>query len=146
MHKGIEFGMLQAIAEGVDLLEHYHDALPVADVLRCYRHGSVIRSWLVDLMEQANRNQGGLAGIPAYVEDTGEVNWLVGDALRMDVATPVITQSVIQLLASRDIRGIAPRAIAAMRHGFGGHPFGRDDAVKHERDHGRVGDLFALAE
>jgi 6-phosphogluconate dehydrogenase len=136
--------MLQAIAEGVDLLEHYHDELPVADVLRCYRYGSVIRSWLVDLMEQAYREQGGLAEIPPYVEDTGEVNWLVGDALRMDVPTPVITQSVVQLLASRDKRAIAPRAIAAMRHGFGGHPFGENEAVKHERDHGRVGDLFAL--
>jgi len=119
--------------------------LPVADLLRCYRYGSVIRSWLVDLMEQAYREQGGLAEIPPYVEDTGEVNWLVGDALRMDVPTPVITQSVVQLLASRDKRGIAPRAIAAMRHGFGGHPFGANEAVKYERDHGRVGDLFALA-
>ena len=64
----------------------------------------------------------------------------------MDVATPVITQSVIQLLASRDIQGIAPRAVAAMRHGFGGHPLGADDAVKNERVHGRVGELFALAQ
>lgn len=144
VHNGIEFGMLQAIAEGVDLLEHYHDAIPVADVLRCYRHGSVIRSWLMDLMEQAYREQGGLTKIPPYVEDTGEVNWLVGDALNMDVSTPVITQSVMQLLASRDTRRVAPRAIAAMRHGFGGHPFGADEAVKREREHGRVGDLSTL--
>lgn len=146
VHNGIEFGMLQAIAEGVDLLEHYHDDLPVADVLRCYRYGSVIRSWLVDLMEQAYRQQGGLAEIPPYVEDTGEVNWLVADALNMDVPTPVITQSVVQLLASRDKRAVAPRAVAAMRHGFGGHPFGADESVKRERARGRVGELFALVE
>jgi 6-phosphogluconate dehydrogenase len=143
VHNGIEFGMLQAIAEGVDLMEHYHEKLPVADVLRCYRFGSVIRSWLVDLMEQAYRQQGGLAEIPAYVEDTGEVNWLVGDALRMEVPTPVITHSVIQLLASRDKREIAPRAVAAMRHGFGGHPFGANDLVRMERERGRVGEVFA---
>jgi 6-phosphogluconate dehydrogenase len=146
VHNGIEFGMLQAIAEGVDLLEHYHEELPVADVLRCYRFGSVIRSWLVDLMEQAYRTQGGLADIPPYVEDTGEVNCLVGDALRMDVPTPVITQSVMQLLASRNARGVAPRAVAAMRHGFGGHPFGTDELVRKERQRGRVGDLFAPAQ
>jgi 6-phosphogluconate dehydrogenase len=102
----------------------------------------VIRSWLIDLMEQAYRNQGGLGDIPSYVEDTGEVNWLVSDALRMDVPTPVIAQSVIQLLASRDSRGNAARAIAAMRHGFGGHPFGADEAVRSERETGRVGEIF----
>jgi 6-phosphogluconate dehydrogenase len=142
VHNGIEFGMLQAIAEGVDLLEHFHEKLPVADVLRCYRFGSVIRSWLVDLMEQAYRNQSGLGEIPPYVEDTGEVNWLVSDALRMEVPTPVIAQSVMQLLASRDSQGNASRAIAAMRHGFGGHPFGADAAVQRERQTGRVGDVF----
>ena len=57
VHNGIEFGMLQAIGEGIDLLEHYHDKLDVAEVLRCWRHGSVIRSWLVDLMEAAYREQ-----------------------------------------------------------------------------------------
>lgn len=64
VHNGIEFGMLQAIAEGVDLLEHYHQTLPVADVLRCWRHGSVIRSWLVDLMEAAYRENRSLASVP----------------------------------------------------------------------------------
>ena len=74
VHNGIEFGMLQAIGEGVDLLERYRDKLEIAEVLRCWRHGSVIRSWLIDLMEEAYRSDGGTDGIPAYVEDTGEVN------------------------------------------------------------------------
>lgn len=139
VHNGIEFGMLQAIAEGVDLLEHYRERLPVADVLRCWRHGSVIRSWLVDLMERAYREQGSLEPVPAYVEDTGEVNWLVDDALRLEVAVPVIAQSVMQLIASRDDRGNAPRAIAMMRNGFGGHPFGPAEAIARERQHGRIG-------
>jgi len=108
VHNGIEFGMLQAIAEGVDLLEHYRGDLDIAEVLRSWRHGSVIRSWLVDLMEEAYRERSGVEGIADYVEDTGEVNWLVDDAMRMEVATPVIAASVMQLIASRDGTGVAP--------------------------------------
>jgi 6-phosphogluconate dehydrogenase len=139
VHNGIEFGMLQAIAEGVDLLERYRERLPIADVLRCWRHGSVVRSWLIDLMEQAYREQRGMARVPAVVEDTGEVNWLVDDALAMDVAIPVITQAVVQLAASRDDARNWARAIALMRRGFGGHPLGRDEAIARERREGRIG-------
>src|SRR5688500_1742759 len=139
VHNGIEFGMLQAIGEGLDLLERYHEHLDVAAVLRCWRHGSVIRSWLVDLMEAAYRERGGLDAVPPYVEDTGEVNWLVGDAMRMEVPVPVIAQSVMQLFASRDDRKHWARAIAMMRHGFGGHPFGPHEAEQRERREGRVG-------
>lgn len=134
VHNGIEFGMLQAIAEGVDLLERYPQKLPVAEVLRCWSHGSVIRSWLVELMEQEYRAKGGLKSIPGYVEDTGEVNWLVEDALRLEVAIPVITQSVMQLFLSRDETKNWARAVAMMRHGFGNHPYGPDDSIaKHRR-------------
>lgn len=95
VHNGIEFGMLQAIGEGIDLLEHYRDKLDIAEVLRCWRHGSVIRSWLIDLMEAAYREEEGLDKIPAYVDDTGEVNWLVDDAMHMEVPVPVIAQAVM---------------------------------------------------
>jgi 6-phosphogluconate dehydrogenase len=139
VHNGIEFGMLQAIAEGVGLLEGYREKLPTADVLDCWRHGSVIRSWLVELMETAYRENGGLSKVPGYVEDTGEVNWLVDDALHMEIPIPVITQSVVQLIASRDDRRNWARAIAMMRHAFGEHPFGADPGVAQERHTGRVG-------
>ncbi len=139
VHNGIEFGMLQAIGEGVDLLERYRDDLDIAEVLRCWRHGSVIRSWLVDLMEESYRENEGLAEIPAYVEDTGEVNWLVDDALHMETPIPVISQSVMQLFTSRDAQKNWARAIAMMRHGFGGHPYGSDEAVVRERREGRIG-------
>jgi 6-phosphogluconate dehydrogenase len=142
VHNGIEFGMLQAIGEGVDLLEHYHEDLDVAEVLRCWRNGSVIRSWLVDLMEEAYRSSGGLDQIPSYVEDTGEVNWLVGDALQMEVPIPVIVQAVMALFASRDERKNWARSIAMMRHGFGGHPLGPHEAEQRERRTGRVGDFY----
>jgi len=140
VHNGIEFGMLQAIGEGVDLLEHYHEPLNVVDILRCWRNGSVIRSWLIDLMEAAYRTEE-IENIPSYVEDTGEVNWLVNDAIRMEVPVPVISQAVMQLFASRDDRKYWARAIAMMRHGFGGHPFGSDAGIARERKEGRVGDF-----
>lgn len=139
VHNGIEFAMLEAIGEGVDLLVKYREKLPIDGILKCWRHGSVIRSWLVELMETMYRQKGGLDDVPSYVEDTGEVNWLVDDALHMEVPIPVITQSVVQLLASRDSKHDAARAIAMMRHGFGGHPFGKDAGIAHERHTGRVG-------
>lgn len=140
VHNGIEFGMLQAIGEGVALLGAFRERLPIADVLRCWTHGSVIRSWLVELLEAHLRASGGLDAVPPYVEDTGEVNWLVADALRLEVPIPVIAQSVMQLLVSRDGERDWARAVAAMRHGFGGHPFGPDPAVARERREGRIGD------
>jgi 6-phosphogluconate dehydrogenase len=140
VHNGIEFGMLQAIGEGVALLEAFRSKLPVADVLRCWCHGSVIRSWLVELLEAGYRERGGLADVPDYVDDTGEVNWLVGDALRTDVPIPVIAQAVMQLVQSRDADTRAARAIAVMRLGFGGHRLGPDPNVEREREEGRVGD------
>ncbi|MFQ6131803.1 MAG: phosphogluconate dehydrogenase (NAD(+)-dependent, decarboxylating) [Armatimonadota bacterium] len=142
VHNGIEFGMMQAIGEGVDLLENYREKLNIADVLRCWRHGSVIRSWLVDLMEAAYREEAGMDEVASYVDDTGEVNWLVNDAIRMEVATPVIAQSIMQLIASRDDRRNWARAIAMMRRRFGGHPYGPVEAVAREREEGRVGDFF----
>ena len=99
----------------------------------------MIRSWLVDLLEQAYRGKGGLDRIPPYVEDTGEVDWLVSDALHLEVPIPVIAQSVMQLFTSRDDRRLRARAIAMMRHGFGGHPYGADEAIRQERRTGRVG-------
>ena len=139
VHNGIEFGMLQAIGEGMDLLAHYRDPLPVDAILQCWNHGSVIRSWLIQLMQQMYAAHGGLAATPPYVEDTGEVNWLVDDALHMEVPIPVITQAVIQLISSRDVDRDASRAVSLMRHGFGGHPFGPDTGIAHERHTGRVG-------
>lgn len=143
VHNGIEFGMLQAIGEGIHLLERYHEPIDIQGTLSCWRHGSVIRSWLVDLMERAYREEGGTEKIPPCVEDTGEVNWLVSDALRMEVPIPLIAQSVMQLVASRDEQKTWARAIAMMRHGFGGHPYGRDAAVERERREGRVGDIWS---
>jgi len=93
-------------------------------------------------MEQQYRKQGGLEKIPAYIEDTGEVNWLVADALRMEIPIPVISLAVMQLFVSRDNAKNWARAIAMMRHGFGGHPFGTNEAIVSERQEGGVGEIY----
>lgn len=139
VHNGIEFGMLQAIGEGAQLLEHYREQLPVADILRVWNHGSVIRSWLIELLEEQYREYGDPRELPAYVEDTGEVNWLIGDAMHMEIPIPVIAQSVMQLFASRDRSRIASRAVAMMRHGFGEHAYGPNESVARARHTSRVG-------
>jgi 6-phosphogluconate dehydrogenase len=146
VHNGIEFGMLQAIGEGIALLENFHEPLDIPNVLHCWRNGSVIRSWLMDLMEAAYRGTPGIGEVPSYVDDTGEVNWLVSDAMDLEVPVPVIAEAVMQLLASRDGKRFAARAVAMMRHGFGGHPFGSSEPVARERHEGRVGDLYRESE
>ncbi|HEX2962856.1 MAG TPA: decarboxylating 6-phosphogluconate dehydrogenase [Ignavibacteriales bacterium] len=146
VHNGIEFGMLEAIGEGMDMLERYREKLNINEILHAWNHGSVIRSWLVELMEDAYKNLKGMDAVPPYVEDTGEVNWLVDDAMHMEVAVPVISQSVMQLFASRDNQKNWARAIAMMRHGFGGHPYGEDEGIKYERQFGRVGDYLKIDE
>jgi 6-phosphogluconate dehydrogenase len=139
VHNGIEFGMLEAIAEGVDLLERFRDRIDVPAILAAWLHGSVIRGWLVELMHERYVAEGGLSRVPPLVEDTGEVNWLVADALRLEAPIPVIAQSVMQLFASRDDRKTWARAIAMMRHAFGGHPYGASATVAEERRRGQVG-------
>lgn len=140
VHNGIEFGMLQAIGEGLDLLTRFRDPLNIPDILHTWNHGSVIRGWLIDLLARVYNETKGFDSVPAYIEDTGEVNWLVNDAMRMEVPIPVIAQSVMQLFASRDTENTWAKAIAMMRHGFGGHPFGEHDGIKHERQFGRIED------
>lgn len=139
VHNGILFGVLQAISEGVGLLEAYRAPISVPDVLECWSKGAVIRSWLVRLMADGYREQGGLDAVSPYVDDTGEVNWLVEDAMQMGVPIPVITQSVLQLIASRDENRAWARSLNVLRHKFGGHSLGRDERASSERTDGRLG-------
>lgn len=144
IHNGIEFGMLQAIGEGMALLENFRKKIPLdmGEVFKVYRNGSVIRSWLVDLMAEQYMSSGSVKKIPSYIEDTGEVNWLISDALHLEVPIPVISQSVMELFRSRDHGLIDYKSVAMMRHGFGGHPFGEEEALKKERLEGRIDQSF----
>jgi len=138
VHNGIEFGMLQAIGEGFELLRRSKFDLELRDIFRNWSHGSVIRGWLVELMEKGLGEIRDLKEVPDYVEDTGEVNWLVQEAVGKEIPIPVITQSVIELFRSRRKDGDAARAVAIMRHGFGGHPYGKDDYIAKERKTSRI--------
>jgi 6-phosphogluconate dehydrogenase len=138
VHNGIEFGMLEAIGEGVELLQRSKFNLDLRDIFRNWSHGSVIRGWLVELMEKGLSELKDFKETPDYVEDTGEVNWLVQEAIEKEIPIPVITQSVIELFRSRRKLSDAARAIAIMRHGFGGHPYGKDDYTAKERKTSRI--------
>lgn len=146
IHNGMEFGMLQAIGEGMALLERFKQDVDIdmEATFKVYRHGSVIRSWLMDLMAKEYLEHGGIKKISSHIEDTGEVNWLINDALHLEVPTPIIAQSVIELFRSRDNVKNDYRAVAMMRNGFGGHPFGKDQAIEKERSTSRIDEEFRL--
>ncbi len=138
VHNGIEFGMLQAIGEGVELLNRSEFDLNLPDIFKMYSNGSVIRGWLVELMEQGLREFTNIEEVPAFIEDTGEVNWLVQEAINKEIPIPLITQAVIELFKSRIKPKDSYRAVAIMRHGFGGHPYGEDDYIANERKVSRI--------
>jgi len=132
VHNGIEFGMLEAIGEGVALLRASGFELDLVQIFKNWSNGSVIRGWLVELMEKG-LSEKGIDTVESYVEDTGEVNWLVQDAINKEIPIPVISQSVMELFKSRMNGSDAYKSIALMRHGFGGHPFGKDEDIAGER-------------
>ena len=122
IHNGIEYGLMQAYAEGFSILEHKKDLdFDLRQVAEIWRHGSVVRSWLLDLTAAALNDDPSMAGIAPYVSDSGEGRWTVQEAIDLDVAAPVITLSLLQRLRSRDEQSFADRLLAAMRQQFGGH-------------------------
>jgi len=122
IHNAIEFGMVQAIAEGMELLQRSDFELDLPALLENWNHGSVIRSWLVELMREALEENPDLERLSTYVEDTGEVKWVLAWALERDIPSPVISDSQQALMAYRDLDWPAAKAVALLRHGFGGHP------------------------
>lgn len=127
IHNGIEYGLMQAYAEGFSILEHKADlTLDLAQIAEIWRHGSVVRSWLLDLTAKALRDSPTLAGIAPFVQDSGEGRWTVAEAIDLDVPAPVITASLIARLRSRDGDSFADKLLAAMRNQFGGHAIKRE--------------------
>lgn len=121
VHNAIEFGMLQAIGEGVALLESSDYQFDLPDLMHNWSNGSVIRGWLIELMEKGLR-ENKLDVLSPYVEDTREVRWAVEHALEKEVWIPVIAQAELALYRSRDPENVSAKSVALMRHGFGGHP------------------------
>ena len=122
VHNGIEYGMMQAYAEGFAIMQHKADfALDLHQVAEIWREGSVVRSWLLDLTSHALGGNPNLEGIAPYVEDSGEGRWTVAEAIELNVAAPVITLSLLERLRSRDDDSFADKLLSAMRNEFGGH-------------------------
>jgi 6-phosphogluconate dehydrogenase len=122
IHNGIEYGMLQAYAEGYEILHASKDfRLDLHKIAAVWNHGSVVRSWLNELAELAFERDGDLADLRGYVEDSGEGRWTVQEAIDLDVPAPVITLSLLARLRSRQPDSFSAKVIAALRNEFGGH-------------------------
>ena len=122
IHNGIEYGMLQAYAEGYEILHASKDfKLDLRKIAAVWNHGSVVRSWLNELAETAFEKDGELSDLRGYVEDSGEGRWTVQEAIDLDVPAPVITLSLLARLRSRQTDSFSAKVIAALRNEFGGH-------------------------
>jgi 6-phosphogluconate dehydrogenase len=122
VHNGIEYGMMQAFAEGFEILRESEYDFDLTELSGIWREGSVVRSWLLDLAHQAFQQEGGdLARIKGYVEDSGEGRWTVHEAIAENVAAPVITAALFARIASRQEESFAAKVNAALRNQFGGH-------------------------
>jgi 6-phosphogluconate dehydrogenase len=124
VHNGIEYGMLQAYAEGFALMNSAEEFnLDLHQVAGLWQHGSVVRSWLLDLAELALADPASFATIKGIVEDSGEGRWTVEEAIDRRVAAPVITAALFARFSSREPNSYAARIVAALRNQFGGHKF-----------------------
>ena len=121
VHNGIEYGMMQAYAEGFDLLKAYDDELDLHQISELWQHGSVVRSWLLELAERALAADPALERLQPYVEDSGEGRWTVIEGIERGVPTTVIADALWARFASRDESSFALRMLAALRNEFGGH-------------------------
>jgi 6-phosphogluconate dehydrogenase len=127
VHNGIEYGMMQSYAEGFTIMakkEELHLDLP--QISQIWRFGSVVRSWLLDLTADALAKNPTLEGLEAYVADSGEGRWTVFEAIDLNVSAPVITESLIRRIRSREENNFTDRMLSIMRNAFGGHAVKKD--------------------
>jgi 6-phosphogluconate dehydrogenase len=126
VHNGIEYGMLQAYGEGFEIIKASEFPVDMAALAQVWQHGSVIRSWLLDLAVRAFEKEGDLRSIRGYVEDSGEGRWTVQEAINESVPAPVITASLLARFASRQQESFSAKVVAALRNEFGGHAVQRE--------------------
>ena len=128
VHNGIEYGMMQAYAEGFDIMRAKEEfGLDLAQIAEVWRHGSVIRSWLLDLTADALDENAEMDGIAPFVPDSGEGRWTVMEAIHLNVPAPIITHSLLARIESRNELSYGYRLVSAMRNKFGGHSVKRED-------------------
>jgi 6-phosphogluconate dehydrogenase len=122
VHNGIEYGLMQAYAEGFEVMKASEFGLDLEQVAGIWRYGSVVRSWLLELLHDAfDKHGSGLDTIKGYVEDSGEGRWTIAEAIAEDVPVPVITAALFARFASRQDESFAAKVNAALRNEFGGH-------------------------
>jgi len=122
VHNGIEYGLMQSYAEGFEIMEHSEFGLDPHQISGIWRNGSVVRSWLLELLHSAFEQHGSkLEDIAPYVEDSGEGRWTITEAINENVPAPVISASLFARFASRDENNFSPKVVAALRNQFGGH-------------------------
>jgi 6-phosphogluconate dehydrogenase len=122
VHNGIEYGMLQSYAEGFDLLQAAEFSVDLHQVAALWNHGSVVRSWLLELAERAFEKDPKLEALRGYVDDSGEGRWTVLDAVERGVATDTLAHALFRRFTSREDDPFSMRVVAALRNEFGGHP------------------------
>jgi 6-phosphogluconate dehydrogenase len=113
--------MMQAYGEGYEILKASEYGLDLLDITRVWNHGSVVRSWLLELAQLAFEAEGDLASIRGYVEDSGEGRWTVAEAIDKDIPAPIITLSLLERFHSRQEESYSAKVLAALRQQFGGH-------------------------
>ncbi len=122
VHNGIEYGVMQAYAEGFSIMKAKEPLnLDLEQISQIWRYGSVVRSWLLDLTADALKKNPTLEGLEAFVPDSGEGRWTVFEAIDLNVSAPVITESLIRRLRSREVNNFTDRMLSVMRNEFGGH-------------------------
>ncbi len=127
VHNGIEYGLMQAYAEGFEILHASEYPLDLEAVAKAWQHGTVIRSWLLELAGRAFEEHGeSLSDVRGWVADSGEGRWTVAEAIALDVPTPIITLSLLARFASRQEESYSAQVVAALRQQFGGHAIKTD--------------------
>jgi len=121
VHNGIEYGLMQAYAEGYEILAASELGIDVAGAVEAWRHGTVIRSWLLDLLARALEEDPGLTKLKGWADDSGEGRWTVEEAIRLAVPAPVISSALFARFGSRQEDSPAMKVVAALRQQFGGH-------------------------
>ena len=129
VHNGIEYGLMHAYAEGYELLQASEYVTDVPGVIKSWRAGTVVRSWLLDLLDRALDEDPELAALRGYAEDTGEGRWTVDEAVRLAVPLHVISAALFARFSSRQDDSPAMKAVAALRNQFGGHAVKKDVGV-----------------
>jgi len=122
VHNGIEYGMMEALAEGFELMHAKSEfSLDLEDIARIWQDGSVVRSWLLDLTRDALSEDHELSTIESWVEESGEGRWTVHESIDLDIPAPVIASSLYRRFDSRQQDSFAMKVLSAMRNKFGGH-------------------------